>query len=186
MKIPDVISKTLVAWLKGKGGLQQDWKDHNRRRIQKLRSRGVSIGRDCLILTENFSTEPYLIEIGDHVGIAGGVQFITHVGEAWVIRDECPNAQILGRIRIGNNCVIGMNAVIMPGTTIGSDCVVGANSVVKGEIPDNSVVAGNPARVIKTTHELKEVLLHHPDRLDTLNLPPDLREKIIKEHFKIA
>lgn len=46
--------------------------------------------------------------------------------------------------------------------------------------------AGNPARVIKTTHELKEVLLHHPDRLDTLNLPPDIREKIIKEHFKIA
>lgn len=50
---------------------------------------------------------------------------------------------------INENCFIGYGAVILPGTNLGKQCIVGANSVVKGIIPDQCVVAGNPAHIIK-------------------------------------
>lgn len=52
-------------------------------------------------------------------------------------------------VKIGKDCKIYNNAVILQGTIIGNHCVVGANSVVKGTFPDNSVIAGCPARIIK-------------------------------------
>ena len=51
-------------------------------------------------------------------------------------------------VYIGNNVFIGMGATILMGADIGDNCIIGAGSVVKGTIPPNSVVAGNPARVI--------------------------------------
>lgn len=50
---------------------------------------------------------------------------------------------------IGDNCVIGIGAIILPGVRIGNNVVVGAGSVVTKDIPSNVVIAGNPARVIK-------------------------------------
>lgn len=50
---------------------------------------------------------------------------------------------------IGNNCLIGVNSIIMPGIKIGNNSVVGSGSVVTKNIADNVIVAGNPARVIK-------------------------------------
>lgn len=52
-------------------------------------------------------------------------------------------------IRVGKDCLIGMNSVIMPGTQLGNHCIVGANSVVSGVFPDNTVIAGTPAKIIK-------------------------------------
>ena len=52
-------------------------------------------------------------------------------------------------VTIGDNVWIGGNTVICPGVTIGSNCVVGAGSVVTKDIPDWSVAAGNPCRVIR-------------------------------------
>ena len=52
-------------------------------------------------------------------------------------------------IKIGNNCFIGMNSIILKGTTLGNNCVVGAGSVVSGLFPDNVIIAGNPAKIIK-------------------------------------
>ena len=57
-------------------------------RIKYWRKRGMKIGEDCLINNVNFSTEPYLIEIGDHVAIAAGTDFITHDGAIWCFRNE--------------------------------------------------------------------------------------------------
>lgn len=51
--------------------------------------------------------------------------------------------------RIGKNCFVGMGARIQPGTILGDGCVVGANSVVRGVFPDNSVLVGAPAKVIR-------------------------------------
>lgn len=50
---------------------------------------------------------------------------------------------------IGNNCILYPNSCIIGGITIGDNCVIGAGSVVINNIPAGSVVAGNPARVIK-------------------------------------
>ena len=52
-------------------------------------------------------------------------------------------------VSIGKNSFIGYGACIWPGTQIGQGCIIGANAVVKGTIPDYSVVAGVPAKVIK-------------------------------------
>lgn len=52
-------------------------------------------------------------------------------------------------IRIGSDCLIGMNSVILPGTELGNHCVVGANSTVSGIFPDYCVIAGSPAKIIK-------------------------------------
>jgi len=52
-------------------------------------------------------------------------------------------------ISIGNNCWIGANVLILPGTRLGDNVVVGANAVVKGTFKDNCVIAGVPARIIK-------------------------------------
>ena len=54
--------------------------------IEIARIKGVKVGKDCRFFSKEFSSEPYLIEIGDHVTIASGVYFITHDGGAWVIR----------------------------------------------------------------------------------------------------
>ncbi len=55
-----------------------------------------------------------------------------------------------GEVRIKKGAFIGVNAVVLPGVTIGRNSVVGASSVVTKSVPDYSVVAGNPAKVIKT------------------------------------
>jgi acetyltransferase-like isoleucine patch superfamily enzyme len=51
---------------------------------------------------------------------------------------------------IGNDCFIGMNSIILKGTTLGNNVIVGAGSVVSGNFPDNVIIAGNPAKIIRT------------------------------------
>ena len=60
---------------------------------------------------------------------------------------------LLMPISIGDNVFVGMNVTILPGTTVGNGTIIGSGSVVKGTIPDNVVVAGNPAKVIETVQE---------------------------------
>lgn len=60
-------------------------------------------------------------------------------------------------IMIGNGTWVGINVVILAGTIIGSNCVVGAGSVLKGTYPDFTVIAGNPARVIKRYNKEKDL-----------------------------
>lgn len=56
---------------------------------------------------------------------------------------------VVKRTRIGKNCFIGAGARIHAGTELGDHCIVGANAVVRGIFPDNCVIAGVPARIIK-------------------------------------
>lgn len=56
-------------------------------------------------------------------------------------------------IIIGDDCFIGMNSIILKGTTLGNNVVVGAGSVVQGNFPDNCIIAGNPAKIIKYINE---------------------------------
>lgn len=53
-------------------------------------------------------------------------------------------------VRIGNNCWIGMNCIILKGVSIGENSIIGAGSVVVRDIPPNALAAGVPAKVIKT------------------------------------
>jgi acetyltransferase-like isoleucine patch superfamily enzyme len=152
-------------------------------RIEKLRRRGVRIGEGCQLFTNSFSTEPYLVDIGNRVGISGGTQFITHDASVWLIRPERPKAQVLGRIRVGDNTFIGENCLILPGTTIGAGCVIAAGSVVRGIIPDNSLVIGNPSRIVGRASLLKGCYAGLGKIVDTLHLPEPEREAVIRRHF---
>ena len=96
-----------------------------------------------------------MISIGNNVRITTGVKFCTHDGGMWVIRNLGYNthADCFGKIVVGDNVHIGWNAIIMPNVEIGSNVIVGAGAVVTHNIPDNTVVAGVPARVIRTIDE---------------------------------
>jgi len=59
-----------------------------------------------------------------------------------------------GPVRIGDSCWFGANAVVTGGVTIGERCAVGAHSVVRDDIPDGSVAAGIPARVVGRSADL--------------------------------
>jgi acetyltransferase-like isoleucine patch superfamily enzyme len=120
--------------------------------VKYAKSIGVKVGKGCFISTKNFSSEPYLIEIGDYVRLAKGVSFFTH-GGFWSQRKKHPNLDYFGKIKIGNYTHIGEGAFIMPGVEIGNDVIVGAGSVVTKSIPDGLVVAGNPIKVVGTTEE---------------------------------
>ncbi len=113
-----------------------------------FRAQGARIGPDCRLQVRSLGAEPYLITIGRHVTLSTDVDLVTHDGAAWLFADEDPSVQKFGPIAIGDNCFIGARATVMPGVTIGSNCVVGAASVVTKDVPDNTVVAGCPARHI--------------------------------------
>lgn len=157
----------------------------NERRIKYFRRQGVKIGQNCYFITMSFSTEPYLIEIGNHVAIAGGTDLITHDGAIWCFREEISHAEIFGKIKIGNNVFIGNNCTILPNTIIGDNCIVGAGSIVRGKFPDNSVIIGNPAKVVMKMNVQKFLYLQNPGLLKTKNLTDSKKNKIIKKHFGI-
>jgi acetyltransferase-like isoleucine patch superfamily enzyme len=151
-------------------------------RVRRLRARGVRIGRDCLVYTTSFSTEPYLVEIGDHVAISAGCEFITHDAAGWLF-DDHPDMDLFGPIRIGDNVYFGLDCTILPNTVIGSNCIIGTGAVVRGVVPDGSVVMGNPGRVVMKISLAKQLLVNHKNRLDTRHLSPRAKERIIRQHF---
>lgn len=107
-------------------------------------------------------TCPGLIHVGNNTVITKGTTLLTHdfsieCGLVSINRTEPDyEMQFLKEIHIGNDCFIGYKSIILPGADIGNNCIVGSGSVVAGRIPDNSVIAGNPARFICHTTEWAE------------------------------
>ena len=120
---------------------------------QYLREKGVRIGGNVQFhQARTISidlTRPSLVEIGSDVVFTRGCILLTH-GYDWCVLRNLYGEVLCssGRVRIGNNVFLGMNAVILKGVTIGDNVIVGAGSVVTRDIPDGSVAAGNPARVL--------------------------------------
>ena len=89
------------------------------------------------------------INISDNCLIGQDVLIIDHDAHGINPNERRTSIGNIKPINIGNNVWIGSRVVILPGTKIGNNCIVGAGSIVKGEFPDNTVIAGNPAKVIK-------------------------------------
>ena len=88
------------------------------------------------------------VRIGSNVLIGPNVQIyaVSHPMDA----EERRRGEEWGEdVAIGDDCWIGGGAVICPGVTVGARCIVGAGAVVTKDVPDDTVVAGNPARVIR-------------------------------------
>lgn len=130
--------------------------------VEYWRKKGLKCGNGCEIYsTVDFGSEPYLITLGDSVRITHGVQFVTHDGGCWVLRNlnqqnEMSKCDLFGPIKVGNNVHIGINSIIMPGVEIGDNCIIGCGAVVTKNIPSNSIAVGVPARVIRTIDEYFE------------------------------
>lgn len=127
--------------------------------IKYWKNRGLTIGNGCEVFSSaSFGSEPYLISIGDNVRINSGVNFVTHDGGCWVLRNylkgkNSSQLDLFGAIKVGNNVHIGTNSFIMPGVSIGDNVIIGCCSVVTRDIPSNSVAVGIPARVIESVDE---------------------------------
>lgn len=134
----------------------------NKASLEAAKHRGMKVGKSFNMSDKvYFGTEPYLIEIGDHVNIAAGVRFVNHGGTTTLLRrlPGYEDARIFGRIKIGNNCTIGINCVIMQDVQIGNNCILGANSVLSQSMPDNTVFIGNPAQFLCTIEDYGDIVL---------------------------
>ncbi len=120
-----------------------------------------SMGEHCLYQPTSLPSEPNLVSIGNNVNIAKGASFVTHDVIHSILHyqnnPEYPftkNQYYMGKIIIGDNVMIGQNAIIMYNVKIGNNVIVAAGSVVTKDIPDDAIVGGNPARVIGSMKEL--------------------------------
>ena len=123
-----------------------------------LRRKGIKVGVGCFISPCRLRvTEPWLIEIGDYCRIAKNVTFFTH-GIIYSIRllKNDPDFDFFGKIKIGNNVLIGEGTKILAGVTIGNNVIIGAGSVVSKSVPDGYMVAGNPIKHVGYTEEWYE------------------------------
>lgn len=148
------------------------------------RSIGVSVGERCRLINLSigtFGSEPYLVQLGDHVTLTDNVRFITHDGGVWVFRQEHPDLDVFGPIRLGNNVFVGINTIIFPGVTIGDNCVIGAGSMVTRDIPPGSVAAGVPARVLKSVDDYRESVLRKA--LFVRSYSPQQKRDFLTKHF---
>ena len=130
--------------------------------ISYARHIGVNIGENCLISTKNWSTEPYLITIGNNVQVTNHVSIHTH-GGGHVLRANHPDFEVFGKVKIEDWAYIGAFSQIMPGVTIGEGALVAAGSIVTKSVAPHTVVGGNPARFICTTDDY----YNHNRHLDT-------------------
>ena len=102
----------------------------------------MDIGKNCRISWKahlDKSVNPKGIHIGDNTWVLSGAMILSH--------DHCRG--LITDTRIGQNCVIGIRSIIMPGVTIGDESVIGGGSIVTKDIPSNCIAAGNPAKVIR-------------------------------------
>lgn len=93
------------------------------------------------------SINPEGIIIGNNTWVLSEALILAH--------DHCRS--LIVDTMIGDNCIIGTRAIILPGVKIGNNVVVGAGAVVTKDIPSNSLVVGNPARIIKNNMQVNDL-----------------------------
>ncbi len=119
-----------------------------RRRLMDVRRfYFVKIWRMSIDPTAHFSlrvefdrTHPSGIHIGRESYVAFGAVILTHDMTRGIYADT----------KIGSRCFIGAHSILLPGVTIGDGSIVGAGSVVTRDVPAGTIVAGNPARVVRS------------------------------------
>lgn len=110
----------------------------------------IIIGNNVFIQQNFHCTCAHLVQIGCGTSITANVGIFDIIHPYSNVEVNPREQSILTKdVIVGENCIIGMNSVILPGTIMGRHCVVGANSVVSGVFDDYSVIVGAPARLVK-------------------------------------
>lgn len=158
-------------------------KQRSEKLIKYLRENGAEIGSNVDLLTSDIDMgEPYLLKIGNNVTITKAT-ILTH--------DACLKKSIgysrVGEVHIGDNVFIGAESIILPCTHIGNNVIVGAGCVVAKDIPDDSIVVGNPCRIIGTFSDFLNKQKAEMKQFPCVDLYPleilksqDIRESLIK------
>lgn len=129
------------------------------KRAQFLKEKKVfaGIGQGCSISSRKIPLYANLIRMGDNVHLASDVVFVTHDITHKMLNNSHLEAmgqkkiqEKVGCIELGDNVFVGAGSTILYDVKIGSNVIIGAGSIVTKDIPDNSIAAGIPARVIST------------------------------------
>lgn len=154
--IKKVMFKMKIKWIKRLDGINNA--KYTKKYSKALRKAGMDISSkvDYIHSSVYFDgTGFHLISIGDYCVLSKDVLLLTHdfsirTGAIAAGMDfkDCKDFHVNKPIKIGNNVFVGMRSVILPGTVIEDNVIIGAGSVVRGRIPANSVVVGNPCQVV--------------------------------------
>ena len=112
--------------------------------VHIVASKRIVIGDDCLMASKIFISDT---NHGDYANEE-------RMSSPSIAPDDRPLYTV--EVKIGDRVWIGENVVILPGVTIGDGVIIGANSVVNRDVHKNSIIAGSPARVIKTWNDEKK------------------------------
>jgi len=119
--------------------------------------KNVLIGKNCKISSHSFICEGVTIE--DGVFIGHGVMFINDLYPKAVNPDGSLQTEAVWKVVetiVKKRASIGSNATILAGITVGENSIVGAGAVVTKDVLPNTIVAGNPAKIIKEIKPEKE------------------------------
>lgn len=107
-------------------------------------------GENLFFQPRKLPADPKFIKFHNNVVVAADVTFVCHDVMYLLYRNmkKRPMAQHIDCIEVMDNVFIGLGAVILPGVKIGPNAVIAAGSIVTKDVPPNSIVGGNPAKVI--------------------------------------
>jgi acetyltransferase-like isoleucine patch superfamily enzyme len=101
------------------------------------------------------SMHPEMVEIEEDVWLTRDVKIIAHFNPTPILKDII-GVKKIEEVKIGRGAFIGIGAILLPGVHIGEGSLVGPGSVVTRDVPPYRMVAGNPARIIKSFKELMD------------------------------
>jgi len=109
---------------------------------------GARVGSGCFIAARAVAGARAVLGKGVILNTGATVDHDCVIGD---FAHVCPGAHLAGDISVGAEALIGTGAAVIPGVKIGARAVVGAGAVVIRDVPEGAVVAGNPARVLRTS-----------------------------------
>lgn len=107
-----------------------------------------AIGEHCAIYPYTNITDPEYVLIGNNVRLSNCTVLGHDASVVMLNRAFGTNLDRVGKVVLNDNVFVGHGAIILPGVTVGPNAIVAAGAVVSKDVPENSVVAGVPARVI--------------------------------------
>jgi len=168
--------------------LRIDGNDINEYELDQLRGRGVLIGDNVNIINSSLDyTWGFLISIGSNVTITNATIYAHDAS-----MKRFTGKTKLGKVAIGNDVFIGYGSIILPNVHIGNRVIVGAGTVINKDVPDNSVVVGNPAHIVGTFDQFVEKYERRLEYVQVYDINPNslsweekekMREEIVGDVY---